>query len=279
MIDIDKDESEFDEEEDEKDEQEEVDEYAGLNGNYDEYYWEGFSIAQKAAAAGDYQRVKVLLMEGLEKYDVKRAFRAAAFNDRMDVAWLLVEAGAGFYSYEDNEIWVYCPVCLTTISTHDGAVCWHWVCLYTENEYYWFDNPNFESEVAELAQWLRRKYLADEDFERIARRAPDSLRILFKQARKHHELYWTKKGQVLTVEYDSPGWCPDHCCNYFHPDGGFAQRVKEEAQDGLVWLKQYFPVLFVNEVEMYDSYGKEDEWDDLGEDRAAVEKNKYTLIY
>ncbi len=61
---------------------EEVDEYAELKGKYEEYKWEDLSLSERAAAAGDYQRVKALLKEGLEKGEIQKAFAAAAYNDR-----------------------------------------------------------------------------------------------------------------------------------------------------------------------------------------------------
>ncbi len=285
MIDIDKDKLEIDE-----DEREEVDEYAGLNGNYEEDTWEYLPLAQKAAAAGDYQRVKALLINGLDNAEIQRAFQAAAFNKRMDVAWLLIEAGAGFYNYdsENSETKEYCPVCLRMILTEgnldDYNLCSHWVCLYIEGEYHFENRTDFGAAISALAQRLRKRDLPDEDFDRIIRIAPTELRILFKRARKYHDLYWTVKGEVLAVEHISPGRLASYCISYYHPYPGFAEKVKDEAQAGLAWLKKYFPEFCVMKLKLHGSanyfadptsYDDEDEWDSTGEDEEATGKKTH----
>ncbi len=239
----------------------------------------------RAARIYDYNRVTELL-EKEEPQDkvLQEAFRAAGGYGCLEIAALLIEAGAEVnadYEFKNGE-GQRCPHCFGRIYSNEFTFCDHWVCSYYNDDHYkdvfaLFTTSlnDFDKEVRKLAQWINE--MGSAVFELVLSEAPAELMELYQKVDKYREFYWAKDDKVQSTHWDT-NWIGGSGDDYFHPDPMFSSRLKAEARSGLEWLEERFPELCSRE-EKKRRYAVEDEEDvTVSSLERAAEANNLRLV-
>ncbi len=195
------------------------------------------SLLEKAASQGNLAGIEALLAAGVQEWDIQQAFELAADAGYLEIAGRLIQAGADYnfnYGYDHGE-GQRCPVCYRQIMPGAVEICEHWICTREGREFSWYsdDASDFSEELTDLYGLLEEL-----DAQTGLDQAPPALNQTFRSLLQHDTGYWTYRDGVIEVRWSTGGMLNGSGFDYFHPDAGFAKKLKAELRQGIDWLGQ-----------------------------------------
>lgn len=234
---------------------------------------DGQSALEYVVEKGNYELTQEILTLKPDASLIQATFEIAADTGKIEIASLLVNAGADYnyyYGYNRGE-GQRCPICFRAIDQMELEACEHLIASsdsgYTP-VFFRLDEEleDFYNKLEELANLICS--LVNDVFEKVLASAPKDLQIVFETVRKYGYFYWTHKEGIITFEWDVHNYLGDAGYDYFHADPDFARKVEIEAEQALAWLQDNYPELY-QESDDYES-----EISELGREEENIPKGE-----
>lgn len=201
-------------------------------------------LAVKTGLAG---MVQAFLNKGQPAYVIQQAFELAADSQQVEIARLLVNAGANYnlnYHYDEGP-GQRCPICFTNIQPSKRNYCNHWICRSQTN---WKGNLFLEfsassgihtvseAPLSELAFLLSPAIAEENLFNQLVEAASGRVKELIQAVRTQGVLYWTHRQELVTEPINYAQTSVIHY-DYFSPDTNFINKINSEVYEALGWLE------------------------------------------